>query len=79
MSVYGEITDFGRNREINGKRFDKAKAAVGVRSFITKNVGVGVRYNEILEKEARAVQLTANLSFEDKELASLLGLASLAK
>ena len=79
FSVYGEITDFGRNREINGKRFDKAKAAVGVRSFVTKNVGVGIRYNEMLEKEASAVQLTANLSFEDKELASLLGLATLAK
>ncbi len=79
FNIYGEITDFGRNRVINNKLFDKPKAAIGAKTFVTKNVGVGVRYNEMLEKDARAVQLTGSLVFEDKELASLLGLASMAK
>lgn len=78
FSVYGEGTDFGRNRVINNKLFDKPKVAVGARTMITKNVGVGVRYNELMEKEARALQITGSLSFEDKELASLLGIAKLA-
>ncbi|WP_428048308.1 MlaD family protein [Candidatus Proelusimicrobium excrementi] len=79
FNVYGEVTDFGRNRVINNKLFDKPKAAIGARTFVTKNVGVGIRYNEMLEKDARALQLTGSLSFEDKELASMLGLATLAK
>ncbi len=77
FSIYGEATDFGRKREINGRMFDKPFYAVGAQAWINKNFGLNVRYNDIAE--ASAFQVGANLSFEDKELASLLGLASMAK
>ena len=77
FAVYGEFTDFGRNRYINGKLFDKPFISFGAKTFITKNINVGVRANDILENAA--FQATAGISFEDKELAALLGLATLAK
>ena len=75
--VYGEGTDFGRNRVINGRKFDKADLSIGAGTWATKNLGFGVRYDDMLE--TKTFQATMNLSFEDKELAGLLGLASLAK
>lgn len=75
--VYGEGTDFGRNRVINGRMFDKADLSIGAGTWATKNLGFGVRYDDMLE--TKTFQATMNLSFEDKELAGLLGLASLAK
>jgi len=77
FTLFGEATDFGRNRVVNGRMFDKPFYALGAQAWINKNVGVNVRYNDIAE--ASAFQIGANLSFEDKELASLLGLASMAK
>ena len=76
FTLYGEATDFGRKRVINGRMFDKPFYALGAQAWINKNVGVNVRYNDIAE--ASAFQIGANLSFEDKELASLLGLARMA-
>lgn len=75
--VYGEGTDFGRNRVINGRMFDKPDVSIGAGTWATKNIGIGVRYDDMLE--TKTFQATMNLSFEDKELAGLLGLASLAK
>ena len=74
--MYGEATDFGRKRTINGRMFDKPFYAVGAQAWISKNVAINARYNDIAE--ASAFQIGANLSFEDKELASLLGLARMA-
>ncbi|MBO4707927.1 MAG: MCE family protein [Elusimicrobiaceae bacterium] len=76
FALYGEATDFGRKRVINGRMFDKPFYALGAQAWINKNVGFNVRYNDIAE--ASALQIGANLSFEDKELASLLGLARMA-
>ena len=76
FTLYGEATDFGRKRVINGRMFDKPFYAVGAQAWINKNFGLNVRYNDIAE--ASAFQVGANLSFEDKELASLLGLARMA-
>ncbi len=77
FSIYGEATDFGRNRVINNRLFDKPFYALGAQTWFTKNIGLGVRYNDIAE--ASAFQISTSISFEDKELASLLGLATLAK
>lgn len=77
FSVYAEATDFGRNRVINKRLFDKPFYAVGAQTWFTKNIGLGVRYNDIAE--ASSFQVSGSISFEDKELASLLGLASMAK
>ena len=77
FALYGEATDFGRKRIINGRMFDKPFYAVGAQAWVNKNLGFNVRYNDIAE--ASAWQVGANLSFEDKELASLLGLARMAK
>ena len=76
FTLYGEATDFGRNRRINGRLFNKPFYAVGVQAWLNKNVAINARYNDIAE--ASAFQIGANLSFEDKELASLLGLARMA-
>ncbi len=78
FEVYGEFYDLGRNLYINGVLFDKPNLALGARFKATKNVGLGVRYGELLEPKARALQVTGSISFEDKELAALLGLATLA-
>ena len=77
LGIYGEATDFGRNRYINGRLFEKPYYSLGAKTWITKNIGVGVRYNDIAE--ASSFQATTSISFEDKELASVLGLATLAK
>ncbi len=77
FTLYGEATDFGRNRVIHGRMFDKPFYALGAQAWINKNVALNFRYNDIAE--VGAFQIGANLSFEDKELASLLGLASMAK
>ena len=77
FTLYGEATDFGRNRIINNRMFNKPFYALGAQAWINKNVAINFRYNDIAE--ASAFQIGANLSFEDKELASLLGLATLAK
>lgn len=76
ISVFGEATDFGRNRIINGRLFDNADVSVGTRVNITKNLYIGGRYDDMLEKGS--FQIIGGVSFEDKELAALLGLASLA-
>lgn len=76
ISVYGEGTDFGRNRVINNRLFDKPNLALGASADITKNIALGVRYDDMLE--AGSLQFTGTLTFEDKELASLLGIAKLA-
>ncbi len=76
FALYGEATDFGRNRTVNGRLFDKPFYAIGAQVWINKNVAINARYNDIAE--ASAFQIGANLSFEDKELASLLGLARMA-
>lgn len=76
FAVYGEATDFGRNRMINNRLFDKADVSVGAKVNLTKNVGVGVRYDDMLE--TKTFQMTGSISFEDKELAAMLGLARMA-
>lgn len=76
FTLYGEATDFGRNRVVNGRMFDKPFYALGAQAWINKNVALNFRYNDIAE--VGAFQIGANLSFEDKELASLLGLAKMA-
>lgn len=76
FTLYGEATDFGRNRVIHGRMFDKPFYALGAQAWINKNVALNFRYNDIAE--VGAFQIGANLSFEDKELASLLGLAKMA-
>jgi len=76
LSLYGEATDFGRKRVINNRLFDKADISIGAKTNITKNVGVGVRYDDMLE--THTLQFTGSISFEDKELAALLGLARMA-
>ncbi|MDR1123057.1 MAG: MlaD family protein [Elusimicrobiota bacterium] len=77
FALYGEFTDLGRNRDINGRLFDKPYLSFGVKTDITKNVNIGVRADDVAELPS--LQFTAGISFEDKELASLLGLATLAK
>jgi len=76
FAVYGEATDFGRKREINNRLFDHADVSIGAKVNLTKNVGVGVRYDDMLE--TKTFQMTGSISFEDKELAAMLGLAKLA-
>jgi phospholipid/cholesterol/gamma-HCH transport system substrate-binding protein len=77
FSVYGEGADFGRNRVINNRLFNKANISAGAKLDLNKNVNIGARYDDMLE--TGAFQLTGSVSFEDRELASLLGLATLAK
>ncbi|MDR0952931.1 MAG: MlaD family protein [Elusimicrobiota bacterium] len=76
ISFFAEGTDFGRNRIINNRLFDTPEVSVGAKFFPIKNIYIGARYDDMLAVDS--LQVIGGLSFEDKELASLLGLATLA-
>lgn len=75
LSFTAEASEFGRDRIIEDRHFDKPRYDIAVNYGIGKYVTVGVRASDLAEK-AR-VNYTMKLYFEDKDIASLLGLASL--
>jgi len=74
FSVMAQGYNFGRNRVIEGRVFDKPEYDVGVLAKITTWLGIGVRAEDIAE--TKRGQAWANIQFEDKDIAYLFGLAT---
>lgn len=74
FSVTAQAYDFGRNRTINGKVFDKPDYDVGLLARVNKYIGVGARVEDMAE--VKRVMGWVNASWEDKDIAYLFGLAT---
>ncbi|MCX5783014.1 MAG: MlaD family protein [Elusimicrobia bacterium] len=74
LALFAEGSDFLRNREISGRLFDKPRYDVGANVKLNRIVSVGVRSADI--KGTGNTQYGAKITFEDKDIAYLLGLLS---
>ena len=74
FSLVAQGYDFGRNRVVNGKTFDKPDYDVGVLAKVTSWLGLGARAEDIAE--TKRGQIWANIQFEDKDISYLFGLAT---
>lgn len=76
ITVGGEFYDWGRDREINGRRFNKPNVSYGVDVRLNKYFTVGAWMRDALETKDVAVK--ANVSFNDQDISSFFGLAAMA-
>lgn len=74
FSVTAQAYDFGRNRIVNSRVFDKPEYDFGVLARVTKWLGVGARYEDVQVRKSFNTWL--NVSFEDQDVAYLFGMAS---
>ena len=72
----GEFSDWGRDRVINGRLFDKPNLSYGVDFRFNRFFSVGAWGRDVLETNDFAVK--ANISFNDQGIASFFGLAAMA-
>jgi len=72
----GEFTDWGRDRTINGRHFNKPNINYGVDFRFNKYFSVGAWARDALETNNFAVR--ANVSFNDQDISSFFGLAAVA-
>jgi phospholipid/cholesterol/gamma-HCH transport system substrate-binding protein len=76
IAVGGEFTDFGRDRMINGRRFNKPNISYGVDFSLNRFFKVGAWQRDALETNNFA--LKANVTFNDQDISSFFGLAAVA-
>ncbi|MDD4004870.1 MAG: MlaD family protein [Elusimicrobiaceae bacterium] len=76
LQVFGEGSDFGRNRTVRGRMFTKPRYDAGLNVKINDYVKVGIRSADIAE--TGDTQFAFNLAFRDRDVSYLLGLVSLA-
>lgn len=76
LTVGGEFTDFGRDRVINGRRFNKANISYGVDFRFNRFFKVGAWQRDALETNNFAIK--ANVMFNDQDISSFFGLAAVA-
>ncbi|MFA6583470.1 MAG: MlaD family protein [Elusimicrobiaceae bacterium] len=76
LQLFGEASDFGRNRNIRGHNFTKPRYDAGANVIINKYASLGIRSADIAE--TGYTQFALNLSFRDRDVSYLLGLVSLA-
>ncbi len=74
FSLTAQAYDFGRNRTINAKVFDKPAYDAGFLTAISRFVGLGARIEDIAI--AKRVMAWANIHFEDKDIAYMFGMAT---
>lgn len=72
----GEFSDWGRDRVINGREFNKPNLSYGVDFRFNRFFSVGAWSRDVLETNEFAVK--ANLSFNDQDISSFFGLAAAA-
>ena len=72
----GEFTDWGRDRIINNRLFNKPNISYGTDFRLNKYFSVGVWARDALETNNLAVR--ANVSFNDQDISSFFGLAAVA-
>lgn len=74
FSLVGQAYDFGRNRVVESKLFNKPEYDVGILARINRFFGVGARVEDLAE--TKRYQSWLNVTFEDKDIAYLFGMAS---
>ncbi len=74
VSVVAQAYDFGRNRVIEGRVFNKPVYDVGIIARINRFFGIGGRVEDIAT--IKRYQTWLNVTFEDNDVAYLFGLAS---
>ncbi len=74
FSITGQAYDFGRNRTVNAKVFDKPAYDAGLLARVNKYLGLGARIEDIAT--VKRAMAWANVTFEDQDIAYLFGLAT---
>ncbi len=72
----GEFSDWGRDRVINGRLFNKPNLSYGVDFRFNRYFSVGAWARDALETNNFAIR--ANVSFNDQDISSFFGLAAMA-
>ena len=72
-----ELTDWGRDRVINNRQFNKPNLTYGVDFRFNRYFSVGAWMRDALETNDFAVK--ANISFNDQDISSFFGMATLAR
>lgn len=72
-----EVTDWGRDRVINNRQFNKPNLTYGVDFRFNRYFSVGAWMRDALETNEFAVK--ANISFNDQDISSFFGMATLAR
>ncbi len=72
-----ELTDWGRDRVINNRQFNKPNLTYGVDFRFNRYFSVGAWMRDALETNEFAVK--ANISFNDQDISSFFGMATLAR
>ena len=73
----GELSDWGRDRVINNRQFNKPNLTYGVDFRFNRYFSMGAWMRDALETNEFAVK--ANLSFNDQDISSFFGLATMAR
>ncbi|MBR4355837.1 MAG: MCE family protein [Elusimicrobiaceae bacterium] len=76
FTLAGELYDWGRDRMINGRNFNKPNLSYGVDFRFNRYFSAGAWVRDALETNDFAMK--ANLSFNDQDIASFFGLAAMA-
>lgn len=76
FTVGAEFTDWGRDRVINDRHFNQPNLSYGVDYRISKYFSVGVWMRDAMETNYFNVK--ANISFNDQDISSFFGLATMA-
>lgn len=77
FTVTGEFSDWGRDRMINNRLFNKPNVSYGVDFRFNRFFSIGAWSRDVLETNNFAVK--ANLSFNDQDISSFFGLATMAR
>ncbi len=72
-----EISDFSRERVVQGRTLDRALWSAGAHMAVTKWLWLGVRAEDLLERSA--FMAYTNIVFRDEDLAYFFGFASLSR
>lgn len=72
-----EFSDWGRDRVINGRLFNKPNLSYGVDYRVSKYFSVGAWMRDTMETNYFNVK--ANISFNDQDISSFFGLATMAR
>lgn len=76
FTVGAEFTDWGRDRVINDRLFDKPNISYGIDYRVSKYFSVGAWMRDVMETNYFNVK--ANISFNDQDISSFFGLATMA-
>ena len=76
LTFTGEFYDWGRDRTINGRDFNKPNLSYGVDFRFNRFFSAGAWVRDALETNSFAVK--ANISFNDQDISSFFGLAAMA-